>query len=121
MKRSDAIKGASISPIEDTVDRAMVHLPMSLDLSKSEDRERVRIWMVRICATVTQKNVRSFTDAAKRAIDEAGALAIDPKYYATRKKRREKYKVQRAVLTKERSTPKAEREFNLMSDAKVLM
>jgi hypothetical protein len=95
--KSEALKGISIASVEETVDQAMEHLPQSVDLSLPENRRKIRDWMVRICGVITQRNVDTFTKAAKSAIDEAGALAIDPHYHQRMFKRREQRKAKVAA------------------------
>jgi hypothetical protein len=122
MKKSNALKNVSISPIEQTIDEAMEHLPTTLDLSLPENRSKFRLWMVRVCGIVATENAREFSKAAASAIEEAAALAINPKYHVERKKSREKYKAMRAMTqVSERPSTKAEIDFHRMSDAAVKM
>lgn len=121
MKKSTALKRIPVSPIEETIDEAMEHLPSTLDLSLPENRDKLRTWMVRVCSVVTIENARDFSKAAASAIEEAAHLAIDPKYHEERKKNREKYKAMRSTTSLEKPLTKAEMDFVRMSDATVKM
>jgi hypothetical protein len=111
-----------VSPIEEVVDAAMQYLPSTINLSLPEDRAKVRQWMLRICARVTEHNINSFKDAAASAIEEAGALAINPQYYQERSDRRRKYKAQRAIAqVANKPKTRAEMAFERLQDAPVKM
>ena len=116
--KSEALKGITISSIEEVVDEAMSYLPASFDISIPENRMRVRSWMVRVCGMVAHNDAEyRFTRAAESAIQEAAALAINPDYYADRKKARGKRKAQRAIIQNSQK-PKtiAEMAFDRLKD-----
>jgi hypothetical protein len=108
--KSEALKGVSVSSIEEVVDEAMSYLPSSFDISVPENRVMVRNWMVKVCGMVAHNNAESFARAAESAIQEAAALAINPEYYADRKKSREKRKAQRAIIQNQQK-PKTRAEM----------
>ena len=108
--KSEALKGVSISSVEEVVDEAMSYLPISFDISKPENREIVRKWMVRVCQMVAHNNAESFVRAAESAIQEAAALAINPGYYVDRKQAQEKRKAQRAIIQNQ-NKPKTRAEL----------
>ena len=89
IEKSSALKRVPVSPIEEIVDTYMELLPAEvLDLSQDADRQKVRLWMVRVIGRVVQDNALTYAEAARRAIEECGELAKNPKYYEERKKRR---------------------------------
>ena len=122
VKKSEALKGVSVKPIEAIVDQAMEYLPSSLDLTLPENRLKMRTWMVRICHMVVTENAESFAAAAQSAIQEAAALAINPDYHRDRKRRMEKYKAMRALRqTEEKPKTRAEIAFHRLNEAATKM
>lgn len=122
VKKSEALKGVSVTPIEAVVDRAMLYLPATLDLALPEHRLRVREWMVRICHVVVTENADSFAAASQSAIQEAAALAINPDYHRDRKRRMEKYKAMRALRqTAEKPKTRAEVAFHGLDESATKM
>lgn len=98
-QRSEAIRGIPIAHIEETIDAAMESVPVeTIDLSLPENRAKLRRWMVRVCAAVVMRVADSMAKCAESAIQEAGALAINPDYYADIQKRREKRKIMKAAM-----------------------
>jgi hypothetical protein len=102
--KSEALKGVSITPIEETVDAAMARLPIEIDLSIPANREKVREWMIRICGIVVRNAAENFQRATASALDEAAALAINPDYYRERNKRRTKYRADRALRQQQQAS-----------------
>lgn len=120
--KSQSLKGLSIASIEETVDEAMSYLPQRFDISTPEGRDKVRKWMVRVCAVVVSKNADSMAQAAESAIQEAAALAINPDYYADRKRSREKRKAMRAIVqNQQKPKTRAEMQFERLRDSTIKM
>lgn len=122
MKKSEPLKRVNISPVEEVVDEAMAYLPHSLDLSDSQNRLKLRGWMVRICNEVVRRNAESFSVAVSNAIQEAAALCVNPEYYAERKARQVKNKARRAILQNaQKPRTRAERVFEKLDGSATKM
>jgi CTP synthase (UTP-ammonia lyase) len=120
--KSEALKRVPIRSVEETVDQAMGYLPIGLDLTQLENRIKMRNWMVRICEIVLQNNAEAIGKAAQNAVQEALALAINPDYYAERKKRLVKRKARYALMQNiQKPKTRAQIDFDRLTDAPVKM
>jgi hypothetical protein len=102
--RSDALKGVQVPSLELLLDDAMAMVPrLSFDLSIEENRTKLRNWIRMVASRSVHAQVLAATDATKRAIDEAGALYLDPAHYETKKKRRAETSERRVKREAERA------------------
>lgn len=116
MNKSESLKHVPVSSIEEVVDEAMAYLPSNFDITKPENKVAVRKWMVRVCEVVVKQAADSMGKAAESAIQEAAALAINPDYYAEKKRGRERRKAHRAIMqNREKPKSRAEVAFERLS------
>ena len=90
-RKSPVLKRVNPPSLELFLDDTMALVPrVSVDFSDEEKRKLLRNWMAKICGHLIRELVYSMTDATKNAVDEAGALMVDPDYYENSRKRRAK-------------------------------
>jgi hypothetical protein len=115
MERSTALKGARLMSLDLIVDDVMKHVsPVKLDFALTEDRDKLRHWLVTVGAYIIHEVTASMEEASTKAINEAAQLFSDPEHYEKKKQTRRRREERRAKAQVERERQAAQPNLKLV-------